>query len=155
MLAIGIAEDWTRDIEVASSGTCMNQLQHGDPAAGYEICPHLDADRCPLRVIEVGRGLPGTFGREPPSSALTVRLSMGGAVLDAGAGRSGRVRLLSRGRARWPPCPPLASTGGAGGRSRPACQRWSGIPAQAVVLARWLSDGVSPVGGVAAIRKLR
>ena len=69
MLTIGVDEDCTHDIEVALSEACTNVLQHGDPAAKYEIRLRLEADRCVLQVSEVGRGPAGTSGRELPSSA--------------------------------------------------------------------------------------
>jgi serine/threonine-protein kinase RsbW len=46
------------------SEACTNVLQHGDPAADYEVGLHLDAERCRLRVIEIGRGAAGAFAQE-------------------------------------------------------------------------------------------
>jgi hypothetical protein len=44
-------------------------LRHGDPAADYEVGLYLDAERCRLRVIEVGRGAASAFAQEPPGRA--------------------------------------------------------------------------------------
>jgi serine/threonine-protein kinase RsbW len=69
MLTLGVDADCTNDVEVALSEACTNVLQHGDPAAEYEVRLHLDDKRCLLRVIEVGRRRSGAFAKEPPGSA--------------------------------------------------------------------------------------
>jgi serine/threonine-protein kinase RsbW len=69
LLTIGVAEDCTHDVEVALSEACTNVLRHGDSAAEYAVRLHLDAERCLLRVSEVGGGLLRTFGQEPPGGA--------------------------------------------------------------------------------------
>jgi serine/threonine-protein kinase RsbW len=65
----GVDEDCVHDIEVALSEACTNVLEHGDPAAEYELRLHLDQDRCVLRIVEVGRGLASTFEQALPSGA--------------------------------------------------------------------------------------
>jgi serine/threonine-protein kinase RsbW len=69
MQALGVDADCANDVEVALSEACTNVLQHGDPAADYEVGLYLDAERCRLRVIEVGRGAGGAFAQEPPARA--------------------------------------------------------------------------------------
>jgi anti-sigma regulatory factor (Ser/Thr protein kinase) len=66
MQTLGVDADCANDVEVAVSEACTNVLQHGDPAADYEIRLHLDDQRCRLRVIEIGRGAAGAFTQEPP-----------------------------------------------------------------------------------------
>jgi serine/threonine-protein kinase RsbW len=69
MRTLGVDADCANDVEVALSEACTNVLQHGDPAADYEVGLCLDAERCRLRVIEVGRGAAGAFAQEPPGRA--------------------------------------------------------------------------------------
>jgi serine/threonine-protein kinase RsbW len=69
MRTLGVDADCPSDVEVALSEACTNVLQHGDPAADYEVRLHLDAERCLLRVIEVGRGAASAFAQEPPGRA--------------------------------------------------------------------------------------
>jgi anti-sigma regulatory factor (Ser/Thr protein kinase) len=69
MQTLGVEADCTNDVEVALSEACTNVLQHGDAATDYQIRLHLDAERCRLRVVEVGRGTVGTRIRGPHSRA--------------------------------------------------------------------------------------
>ncbi len=69
MRSIGVDEECTHDVEVALSEACTNVLQHGDPAAEYEVRLHLDAERCLLQVSQGGRGLSGTLAQELAGSA--------------------------------------------------------------------------------------
>jgi serine/threonine-protein kinase RsbW len=69
MRTLGVDADCVNDVEVAVSEACTNVLQHGDPAADYEVGLYLDAERCRLRVIEVGRGAASAFAREPRGRA--------------------------------------------------------------------------------------
>jgi hypothetical protein len=87
---------------VALSEACTNVLQHGDPAAGYEVGLYLDAERCRLRVIEVGRGAAG--GRRPEAAR-------------PGAGWCGRawVGVAGAAGADGPGRVPAAAGGGLGG----------------------------------------
>jgi serine/threonine-protein kinase RsbW len=66
---LGVDADCTHDVEVALSEACTNVLQHGDPAADYELRLQLNAERCRLRVVEVGRGAAGAFAQQPPGRA--------------------------------------------------------------------------------------
>lgn len=67
MLTLGVDTDCANDVEVALSEACTNVLQHGDPVADYEVRLQLDAERCLLRVIEVGRGAgEDAFAQVPP-----------------------------------------------------------------------------------------
>jgi serine/threonine-protein kinase RsbW len=63
MRTLGVDADCVNDVEVAVSEACTNVLQHGDPSADYEVGLYLDAERCLLRVIEVGRGAASAFAR--------------------------------------------------------------------------------------------
>jgi anti-sigma regulatory factor (Ser/Thr protein kinase) len=69
MLTLGVDGDCANDVEVALSEACTNVLRHGDPTADYEVRLQLDAERCLLRVLEVGRGAAGAFARESPGRA--------------------------------------------------------------------------------------
>jgi serine/threonine-protein kinase RsbW len=81
MLMLGVDADCANDVEVALSEACTNVLQHGDLAADYEVRLHLDAERCLLRVIEVGRGAAGAFAQEPRGRAVDGQAEHGRGLL--------------------------------------------------------------------------
>ncbi len=68
MRTLGVDADCVHDVEVALSEACTNVLQHGDPAAEYEVHLHLDDQRCVLQVSEIGASRAGGLWQEPPAS---------------------------------------------------------------------------------------
>jgi serine/threonine-protein kinase RsbW len=56
LLALGVEQACTSDIEVALSEACTNVLRHAAPAAQYEVRLRLSDQRCVLQVVEVDRG---------------------------------------------------------------------------------------------------
>jgi serine/threonine-protein kinase RsbW len=68
MRILGVDENCTHDVEVAVSEACTNLLQHGTPAAEYQVQLHLDEQRCLLRISLVGHGIAGAFGQPPPTT---------------------------------------------------------------------------------------
>src|SRR5919197_1000275 len=59
-----------RSVAVALSEACTNVLQHGDPAAEYQVRVRLDGERCLLRVVEVVGDLADGAGWEQAGSKL-------------------------------------------------------------------------------------
>jgi serine/threonine-protein kinase RsbW len=68
MLSIGVDDDCVHDVEVALSEACTNVLQHGDPAAEYEVRLRLEDQRCVLQVSEIGASRAGGLWQQPPAS---------------------------------------------------------------------------------------
>jgi serine/threonine-protein kinase RsbW len=117
--SIGAEEGCTHDVEVALSEACTNVLQHGDPAAEYQVRVRLDGERCLLRVVEVVGDLADGAGWEPAGSKLPDGLAERGrragrpgaqpvaaAAVVGGRGVVSGTAASGSGDARSPPCPP-------------------------------------------------
>ena len=57
---VGVVPEVSNDIELALTEACTNVLDHSGPGDAYEVTVTIRADRCELRVVDVGHGFDHT-----------------------------------------------------------------------------------------------
>lgn len=53
---VGVLEEISNDIELALTEACANVMDHAGPGDRYEVTVTVQAERCELRVVDLGHG---------------------------------------------------------------------------------------------------
>ena len=53
---VGVLDEISNDIELALTEACANVMDHAGPGDRYEVTVTVAAERCELRVVDIGRG---------------------------------------------------------------------------------------------------
>jgi serine/threonine-protein kinase RsbW len=53
---VGVLEETSNDIELALTEACANVMDHAGPGDRYEVTVTIGAERCELRVVDIGHG---------------------------------------------------------------------------------------------------
>jgi serine/threonine-protein kinase RsbW len=64
---VGVLDEISNDIELALTEACANVMDHAGPGDRYEVTVTVGAERCELRVVDVGHGFDHhTVASAPP-----------------------------------------------------------------------------------------